>query len=121
MESSVLEDVSLPEGTVQRQSSSDAEEPRPTTSQANMINTLGEVKMCCRSTKSVAFSGTSSAVRRRLEARLAEVRLEQVRRDEELKLQTLALVEEQEIGISKDCPYNRSQGYRGQHNCGCSF
>ena len=96
MESSVLEDVSLPEGTVQWQSSSDPEEPRPTTSQAKMINTLGEVKMCSRSTKSVAFSGSSSAVRRRLEARLAEARLEQVRRDEELKLRTLALVAEQE-------------------------
>ena len=96
MESSVLEDVSLPERTVQWQSSSDPEEPRPTTSQAKMINTLGEVKMCSRSTKSVAFSGTSSAVRRRLEARLAEARLEQVRRDEELKLRTLALVSEQE-------------------------
>ena len=96
MESSVQEDVSLPEAPVQCQSSSDAEEPRPTTSQAKMINTLGEVRMCSRSTKSVAFSGTSSAVRRRLEARLAKTRLEQVRCDEELKLRALALVAEQE-------------------------
>ena len=83
---------------LQHQSSSDSKELRPTTSQEKIINTLGEVTMCSRSTKNVAFSGTSSAVRRRLDARLAETRLEQVRRDKKLKLRTtLVLVAKQEM------------------------